>query len=193
MRRLLPLVLFPLLACVPLARAADEPVSKPATALTVALISNRDKDVYPLNPDQSGEAFRKSLAGNGKKPPASKVGLALRVTNPTDHDIVLNWGGDDSNISLTLTGEGAVTVADTVPMTREFRTGKATTIGPGKSFDIALDSLSGGLRGVSQLSWFTEVGEYRLSATLTYAVGESQTKVVSDPITIKVTKAEGAK
>jgi hypothetical protein len=179
------------MACVATVRGGADPGAAPAGDLKVTLVSN--KESYPLNPEQSGAEFRKLLAGNGRKPAASKVDLTLKVTNTSDHDVVFNWGGDDSNLRFTLTGEGAVTAPNMVPMTREFRIGKQVTINPGKSFELPIAALAGGMRGVSELSWFTEAGEYKLSATVTYPVGERQEKLTSEPITIKVTKAEAAK
>jgi hypothetical protein len=168
---------------------AAEPDPK-AGGLTATLTSA--KDSYVLNPAQSGEEFRKSLKELDRAPrgapPAPAVALSLEIKNPTDQAIVISLGGDESQVTFKLTGEGAVTVANNVAMTMEFRSGTPTTIGPGKSHTIPLTSLAGGSRGIAQMSYFTEAGEYKLSATLTAACGEKQVVVTSEPITIKVVK-----
>ena len=186
------LALLPLVALVASAGGADLiAVSKPAPGLTTTLVSA--KDSYPLDPAQSGEAFRKSLAGNGRKPAASKVDLTLRVNNPTDHAITFSYGGDDSNITFNLEGPGATTVQNNVMMTREFRPSEAITLKPGETHAIKIASLAGGLRGVSQMTYFTEPGDYKLSATLTCVVGEVQVKIKTEAIAFKVAVAEEKK
>jgi hypothetical protein len=188
MKRLSVLLMLPILTIVSVTVAAD-PAPK-AGGLTATLVSN--KDSYPLNAAQSGEEFRKSLKELDKAPQgapaASKVDLTLEIKNPTDLPIVISLGGDESQVTFTLTGEGAVTVTPNVAMTMDFRQGTATTIQPGKTHSITLSSLAGGSRGISQMSYFTEAGDYKLSATLRAASGEKQVMVASGPITIKVVK-----
>ena len=183
------LVALPILALATLATAAD-PQSKPAISLTATLVSN--KDSYPLVPAQSGEDFRKTLKNLEKSPkgapPASKVDLTLRIDNPTDKPITISLGGDESQVTFNLTGEGAVTVDNMVAMTMEFRSGTPVTIQPGKSHEIPLTSLAGGSRGIGKMSYFTEAGDFKLSATLIAAMGDKQLTITSDAIAIKIVK-----
>jgi hypothetical protein len=154
---------------------------------TAALTSN--KDSYALNPNQSGEKFRKTLdPKSGKAPAASKVDLKLTLTNNTDKEIKFNYGGDETSINFILKGEGAVTFTPLIAMTMEYRGGNPTTIAPGKSFEIPITSLSGGARGISELSYFTEPGDYTLTAVFHYIQGEAPMTLTSDELKIKVTK-----
>jgi hypothetical protein len=160
--------------------------------LTATLTSN--KESYALDPAQTGDAFNASLKEpRGRKPAASKVDLTFKITNNSDTEKKLNIGGDSSRFEFTLEGPGAVTVENMVMMTREFRMGEEVTIAPGKSHEIKLSSLAGGMRGMTKLSYFTEAGDYKLSATLIANVGETQLKIATDAITIKITKPEEKK
>ena len=186
------LLALPALLLAALAYGVDpgtRPADKPAT-LTATLINN--KQSYKLNAAQSGEQFRKSLKDPQRNPrgapPASGVDLTLRLSDNTDKDITIKLGGDESQINFNLTGEGAVTIDNLVPMTMEFREGQAVTIKPGRTHDIAVKSLAGGARSIARMSYFTEAGQYRLSTELIAASGESQIKIASEPITIKVAK-----
>jgi hypothetical protein len=175
------------------APAAPAPGPKNEAGLTATLIAT--KDTYTLNPAQAGKDFRDNLDALNKgqgvpKPPA--VDLILRVTNTTDADLTISMGGDDSNISLNLTGPnpGPISIAPLLPMTMEFRIGKPMPIAAGKSADIKITSLAAGMRGMSQYTYWTEPGEYTLTATLTYpnAAGDKQLKVISGPAKLTVTK-----
>ncbi|HVT82141.1 MAG TPA: hypothetical protein VHM90_15975 [Phycisphaerae bacterium] len=181
---------------------APTPGPKNDAGLTATLIAN--KDTYVLNPGQSGKAFRDSLdqmknnrggrrgmgmggAGGGSLPAPPQVDMVLRITNTTDKDITIGTGGDDSQINLKLEGPGAVSMENLVAMTMEFRISKQTTLAPGKTLDIKVASLAYGMRGISQHAYWTEPGEYTLTATLTYGTPDGQQdKVSSSPTKVKV-------
>lgn len=166
---------------------------KNAAGLTAALIAN--KDTYTLDPAQSGKAFRDSLEarknargrGMGALPAAPAVDMTLRITNTTDKEITITTGGDDSQLNLKLEGPGAVTVDNLVAMTMEFRMGRPTTIPAGKTFDIKVSSLAFGMRGISQHAYWTDAGDYTVTATLTYGTPDNkQDKVTSAATKVKV-------
>ena len=159
--------------------------------LKAVVVANKDK--YVLDPAQSGKAFRDKLEEARKgmkevpgKPPV--VDLTLKITNESDKDVTVNIGGDESRVILKLAGPGAVTVPNLVAMTMEFRSGAPVTIGPGKSYEIAITSLMFGARGVSEAAFWTEPGEYTIAAELQAAQGEAMVRVVSEPVKVGVTK-----
>src|SRR5262249_1804212 len=119
------------------------PASAPA-ALTASLIAN--KDSYVLDLSQSGKAFRDKLTELGKAhqgmPPTPAVDLTLQLKNNSDKDLKILVGGDSSIIELKLEGPGAVMVQNTVMMTMDYKIGTPVTIGPGKTYDIKIGSLS---------------------------------------------------
>ena len=145
---------------------------------------------YLLDPAQSGQTFHDKIAKGAKQgeklPPPPKVDLALVITNTGAKEATINIGGDESQLDLKLEGPGALVVANNIAMTMEFRYGKPITIKPGATLQIPITSLSGGTRGVGQLAYWTEPGDYLLSVTLIAAQGEGQVRIVSAPVKLKV-------
>jgi len=184
----------PAAPAVPAAGAAPAPVAGPKNelGLTAAIVANKDK--YVLNVNQSGKAFRdridaaKNARGMASLPQPPMIDLTLRITNTTAKDVAINVGGDDSQMDLKLEGPGAVSADNNVPMTMEFRIGKPVTIAAGKTADVKITSLAYGMRGISKYAYWTEPGDYTLTATLIYSSGEKQGSVTSGPAQVKVTK-----
>ncbi len=175
--------------------AKPEPGPKNDIGLTATLIAN--KDTYTLDPAQSGKQFRDSLDTKpnelrpAKLPAPPKVDLTLRITNTTDKPLTISLGGDDSAIDLVLEGNGSLNKPNNGPMTMEFRMGTPVKIAAGKSHDIPVKSLASGKRGISTYSYWTESGDYTLTATLTYASDDDkQVTVTSGPAKIKVEAAK---
>jgi hypothetical protein len=159
-----------------------EPPAQPSAALKATLSSA--SEAYALDPAQQGEAFRKRLSEakekHGKLPTPPAVDMVLSVSNTGDRPITLHIGGDESQVSLELKGEGAVSMETMVMMTMDYRQGKPVTLAPGKSFPIPIKSLAYGTRGISHHAYWTEPGEYMLSATLT-----AQTPAQEQPVQVK--------
>lgn len=181
--------------CTATAPAPKPPAVAPAgpkndQGLTAAIVLN--KDAYSIPAGQSGKEYHNRLttAGNARgmsrlpQPPA--LDLTLRITNNANNPVTITYGGDESQITLNLQGPGAITLDNNVAMTMEFRMGKAITIAPGKTYDIKISSLAFGSRGISKYAYWTEPGEYSLTATLLYGNGEKQGTVVSGPAKLKV-------
>jgi hypothetical protein len=149
---------------------------------------------YVLNPAQSGAAFRSQLdalkagRGRGRLPEPPIVDLIFRITNTTEKPVTIEVGGDNSQMSLKLDGPGAVTMDNNVAMTMEFRMGTPVTIAPGTTYDLKIFSLAFGIRGISKYAYWTEPGDYTLTASYTYGISEKQGTVTSASVTLKVTK-----
>jgi hypothetical protein len=131
-------------------------------------------DTYKLDPKQQGKAFRDSLPkldkqGPGRlnvrppEPPTVDITFELKNTGTKDISVVI--GGDMCSLDLKLEGRGAVTAPYQMMMTMEYRMGKKVTIEPGKSLTIPIKRLTHGMRGVSSASYWTEPGDYTLSAS----------------------------
>jgi hypothetical protein len=169
---------------------AAEP-SAPKDATLKATLSSQ-KESYVLNPAQRGEAFRKKVADARErgeampKPPA--VEIVLTLTNTGNKDITLHIGGDESRIMLNLAGKGALSVQTNMMMTMEYRMGTPTKLAPGKSTEIKITSLAYGTRNISDYAYWTEPGEYTLTATLTAQTPEQEqgVTIVSEPLKVKV-------
>ena len=185
------LPILAILVLVPTIHAGDQEKTTPKPALSATLIAN--KDTYTLDPAQSGEAFRDSLKNLPKShdpaPAAPKVDFTLRITNNSQADQTFAIGGDESQLDLKLEGKGAVTIDNLIAMTMEFRSGAPVTLAPGKTYDIAITSLSFGSRGIGRLAYFTEAGDYKLTATLITTQNEKELKISSDAVAFKVKPA----
>lgn len=181
-----------------LLQAADTAPAAPAAGaknemgLTATLIAN--KDAYVLDASQAGKDFRDKIEamrkGTGRPPAPPTVDLALRITNTTDKDITIHIGGDESTLSLKLDGPGAININPNMPMTMEYRSGNPVTIAAGKTSDIKIGSLLNGMRAMTEYNFWTEPGDYTVTATLTYpnAKGDGQSKLVSGPAKVTVKK-----
>ncbi len=187
----------PATAPAPPTSAPAAPVAGPKNelGLTAAIVVN--KDSYVLNAAQSGKAFQDQVnatknargMGGGRLPQPPAVDLIFRITNTTNAAVTISVGGDDSQMNLDLAGPGAITADNLVAMTMEFRIGNPTTIPAGKTADIKISSLAFGMRGISKFAYWTEPGDYTITATLTYGTsGEKQGTLTSGAAKVKVTK-----
>jgi len=186
---------------VPATAASAPATATPSTAgpkneqgLTATIVVN--KDSYVLAKDQAGKDFRDKIdaaknarggMGGGRLPQPPAVDLTFRISNTTDAPVTISVGGDDSQMNLVLEGVGAISADNNVAMTMEFRIGTPVTLAPGATKDIKISSLAFGMRDISRYAYWTEAGEYTITATLTYGMGEKQGKVTSGPAKVKVT------
>ena len=166
-----PLLLLVAFTALPLL-AAEEPADKKpkddatASELEAKLVAK--VDTYTLAKDQQGEKFRETIQNprNRNVPQPPKVDLMLELKNPTDKAITIVMGADNGALELDLQGKGAVEIKPLLIMTREFRLGEPVEIAAGKTYEIPIKQLKYGMRGISTYAYWTEPGEYTLSATL---------------------------
>jgi hypothetical protein len=125
---------------------------------------------YPLGADAQSEEALKNGFATDRFPNPPKVELKLVLKNTSDKAVKVWSSGDPVTIDLTLSGKGAVSVAPRVVMTREFRIPKAVEVEAGKTIEIPLKQLSGGMRGMGQYCYWTKTGEYELTAVLNTAM-----------------------
>jgi hypothetical protein len=74
--------------------------------------------------------------------------------------------GDPVVLTLNLKGKGALNVAPNLAWTEEFRIPKAVEIAVGKTHTISVKALVSGYRGGAVWSYWTEPGDYELTATM---------------------------
>lgn len=179
------------------ALAQDE---KPKAAMELRIITK--KDAYVL--DTGGatrdeyqkslkriEAEQKKKAGfDGRLPPAPKVELVLSIVNTGKEDVTVFVGGDPNVFTWTLKGPGVVALNSGGAFTTDFRLGRGVKLEPGKSHDIPIKMLMDGFRAASRSVYWTEPGEYTLSATyqLSGDDGAKGPLLTSKPIKLKVTE-----
>jgi hypothetical protein len=171
---------------------AEREVEK--SPLTATLIAKKDK--YKIPEGQRGKEFAEAVSKPDLKaipePPA--VDLVLELKNETEKAIVIIVGSDAGALDLKLDGPGAVTVQPPKAFTREFRGGKKVEIAPGKTHEIPIMQLMHGLRGLATHSYWTEPGEYTITATLRWPAGDplrgaggrTLVEAVAEPIKVTV-------
>jgi hypothetical protein len=181
----------------PLTGLADDQKGKeeklPVTAKLVA-----KKDTYRLELDgKTPEEFRKLIAAGGKLPAPPAVHLELELHNTSDKEVKIWVKGDPVVLELDVKGPGAVSVIAQKAFTQEYRAPAATTLPPGRSYSYPITSLKYGFRGVEKHAYWTEPGEYTITATLTTAIspappgtkvqkGFGQVALTSNPLKVKV-------
>src|SRR5262249_54721326 len=143
----------------------------PGVPLELRLTSK--KDTYTL--DRGGltaaeyiNQIKKTSESAVFPPPAVDVTVELRNTG--NKDLTFWSDGDPVIITLELKGKGALNVVPKIPITLEFRMPKALTLAPGKSHTYTFSSLLSGMRRTTHASYWTEAGEYTLTARLDTAV-----------------------
>jgi hypothetical protein len=181
MNRLFTAGLALLLATAGAGRAAD----KPKADLPVKAKLTGDKTTFTLDlGGMTGEEFRKALKEaekkGGKFPEPPKVDLVLELTNTSAKDVEIYIGGDQVMLQLELKGPGAVSVKPLLAFTTDFRGPRPTTLGPGKSFLVQISGLKYGFRGVAESAYWTEPGDYTLTASFVTALTPSPDGVKPD-------------
>jgi len=138
--------------------------------------------------DKLKEDSKKKGGFGAKLPPAPVVDLVLKFTNTGKEAVTIYLGGDPNQYVFELKGPGVVTMPNPGPMTLEFRNPKAVTLKPGESHEIVVTKLMDGMRGVGRAVYWTEVGDYTLSAAyqLSDAQGQRTAVLKSEPVKLKV-------
>ena len=174
--RVLTMMLTAFLGAAAFARPDDKPAEKPkadppGTPLEITLTGK--KTTFTL--DTGGLSvvdYQKKLADivkSGNRPTIAPptVDLTLEIKNTSDKPVTVWISGDPCVVELTLKGKGAVNAAPNLAFTQEYRIPKGIEIAPGKSYSMPVKTLVSGFRSASRFSYWTDVGEYELTAKLT--------------------------
>ncbi|WP_020469024.1 hypothetical protein [Zavarzinella formosa] len=102
------------------------------------------------------------------------VDFVLQLTNTGKEPVTIFVKGDVNTLNLELEGPGVVALAPPKAVTLEFRLAQPVKIESGKTYDIAIDQLQDGFRGMSRLIFFTSPGDYTLKATYQLADSEER-------------------
>ena len=153
--------------------AADEPAKKPAAGpLTVEITG---KDTYPLDlngatPKEYMAAIEAAAEGGKRPPPPPAIDVKVVVKNTGKDGILIFKSGDPFTIELTIAGKGSKNIAPPVIMTREFRIPEHEELESGATISFPIEKLASGMRGMSKFSYWTDAGEYTLTAKVTTGV-----------------------
>lgn len=138
-----------------------------------------------------------ALKKGGRIPEPPTIELEIEVKNTGKEQIDFWSAGDPVSIELELKGPGAKTVQAPLAFTTEFRMPKFMSLEPGKSHSFKLTKLVSGFRGASTWHYWTEPGEYTLTARLRTAVrpvppgakeiyGGARVTLTTEPIKVNV-------
>jgi hypothetical protein len=149
----------------PAAKSKSEP---PGVPLEIVLKSGKDTYVLDRGGKSAAECLdqiKKTIEGGEVFLPP-EVDLTIEVRNTGNKEITFWTAGDPLKLMLELKGPGAYNATLPIDFTYELRLPKGTAFAPGKSHTFNLSSLRFGFRGDSHAAYWTEEGEYTLSATL---------------------------
>jgi hypothetical protein len=173
--------------------AAQEPRAKraaedPPVHLTLTSLQPKYKlDLGGKSAREFLEAIDAAVKKGDRPPLPPEVDLELELKNTGDKPLQVWVEGDPVQILLELTGPGAKTVAPPLMMTAEFRSPKPVTLEPGGSHRFALKQLQSGMRGVGRCSYWTEPGEYTLTASLKTGLAPAGASAEPDADVTRVT------
>jgi hypothetical protein len=135
-------------------------------------------------PDRTRQAELAKIISSGYKL-TQGTALTLRLTNTREKAITINYGGDTSAHTFTITGPEALNLKFEGMMTMEYRMGKATTIAPGKSLDFPLPELRYGGRNSSR--WLLAApGDYKIKLAFQTNIEKEKLNIDSNEITLVV-------
>ena len=179
------------------ARADDAKGDKASDGpLTLTLVDKKGE--YPVAGGQDPAALKKKLKEIQETPEGQRrdplpavpaVDWVLRITNTGAQDATVLLGGDPNVYTFEVKGPGVVKLPNLIAMTLEFRIPQAVTLGPGKSHEIPVRQLMDGMRGVSRAIFWTEPGEYTVTATYQLSGDQDGNKgalLKSKPVAVKV-------
>jgi hypothetical protein len=183
------------------ARAEGPGPSKSDSPVQLRLLSKQES--YRL---AGGKQLKKQIEqaekAGGRFPAPPAVDLVVEITNRGDKDVQVWVSGDPVTLGLQLAGPGAKSVKAQRFFTREFRAPRAVTIPAGKTHSIPIRALKFGFRGIADHAYWSEPGEYTLTANFATAVkpapkgstaaegGFGRVTLKSEPIRIKVEEAK---
>jgi hypothetical protein len=152
------------------ANADDKEVSQlPVTATLVGKARTFVLDRGGMSAEAYA-ALLKEGEKTGKLPPPPDVGLTLQLKNTSDKDVQVWISGNPVVLELELKGPGAVSLKPRMAFPSIYILPKPVTIEPGKTHDIPVKALKYGFRGVAQSAYWTEPGEYTLTASYKTAI-----------------------
>ncbi|HEX4998214.1 MAG TPA: hypothetical protein VFY29_08315 [Terriglobia bacterium] len=165
---------------------------QPAAPITLEAKLVLGKDTYTITADQTGDEFRRRIRAGGRggaMPAPPDVDMTLELKNNGNMPVTFAIDSDASSVNLALEGPGAVTADSNMAMTMEFRLGRPLTVAPGETYSIPIKSLRFGIRNIGKMAYWTEPGEYTLTASyITHPPNQSdqQTTITAPPVQIQV-------
>lgn len=153
----------------------SESIAASARTLELRLIANQTSHKLDLG-GRSPAEFRQHLQDLDQKgkaggfvpvesfPPPPAVDLQVEILHIGEGEAEIWLGGDDSCLTLELVGPGPITVSNTGPFTADVKYSSPIKLAAGDRHVLPLKHLFHGFRGYQSQSYWTEPGEYLLTA-----------------------------
>jgi hypothetical protein len=174
----------------PAAPEANQEKAQPASAIQAAVVTKK-RDYLLTRALKDGKAAIKEALAKESKPPVNppEVDLELELKNGGDKPVVMVWGGDQSRITLSLKGPGAINGSWPMMMTMDFQMGSEIKLAPGGIHRVPIKSLGFGPRKiVSGGCWWTAPGEYTLTVEGNFTRNDEAIPFSAPPVTLKVSE-----
>ena len=155
-------------------------------AYTLDTGGKTSKEYHKMLEDIAAAIKKGGLAPQPPRP--AMIDLVLQVTNTSKGDVTINVEGDTNVVTLDVKGPGVIDLRPQLAFTADFRLPKPLKLEAGKTYEIPVKALSDGFRGSSRWIYWTEPGDYTISATfqLAGAEGGKGPLLKSEPIKVKV-------
>jgi hypothetical protein len=188
----LPLMLI-LLAAPQLALAEEKKTPKDDVGLELKVILKNDTIEWDAD-EKSRAEFKASLEKQLKRmpperivvPPLTPFEATVQVKNTSTSAVTILVAGDQHILTFDLKGPGVVALSPPRAATREFRVGRSVTLEAGEKFEIPIHKLCDGFRMMTRDIFWTDLGEYTLSATYRLGLGGKEVVLKSEPVKFKV-------
>jgi hypothetical protein len=136
----------------------------------------------PLRGHPNGQAKELTFAPV-RLPAPPKVNLGLKLRNTSDKEMHLQIGSAGSELQLDLQGPGAVSVPARDGLGEAFLTEEVVTLAPGEEYALPIHRLVYGSRNNVRYAYWTEPGEYTLTARYTAALSSTRRARAGEPLT----------
>jgi hypothetical protein len=180
----------PGMAGTPAAPEGNQKKPKPKSTIKATVVVKQSDYLLTRELKDGTAAIKDALAKqNAPSVKSPAVDLELELKNSGTKPAVIIWGGDQSRISMTLKGPGAINGTWPMMMTMEFRMGNEIKLAPGAVHRVPIKSLGFGPRNIIDGGcWWTTPGDYQLTVSGNFAQGEQQVKFSAPPVTLKVSE-----
>jgi len=165
---------------------------KPASVIQASVVAKKREYLLTQALKDGKTAIDEALAKKSKPPvDPPDVDLELELKNGSDKPVTMIWGGDQSRITLSLKGTGAINGSWPMMMTMDFQMGVEIKLAPGDIHRVPIKSLGYGPRKiVSGGCWWTTPGDYSLTVGGNYTRNDESIPFSAPPVTLKVSAAK---
>ncbi|MEI6176938.1 MAG: hypothetical protein WCS43_08605 [Verrucomicrobiota bacterium] len=165
---------------------------KPASVIQANVVAKK-REYLLTQALKDGKAAIEEALTKKKQPSVNppEVDLELELKNGGDKPVTMIWGGDQSRITLSLKGPGAINGSWPMMMTMDFQMGVEIKLAPGDIHRVPIKSLGYGPRKiVSGGCWWTTPGDYTLTVGGNFSRDNESVPFSAPPVKLKVSETK---